>query len=366
MIGNQIRDNNQIRVLLTGASGYLAGHVLFCLLERGYQVRGTVRSLQNHKKIDHLYQINPSKSKNLELVEADLQDKSSWDLAMKDIDYVVHTASPNPQSIPKNEDELIIPAVQGTEAIFEAALKHKIKKIVMTSSMATVFTGIKHKNFFTSEDWSNLEQCPPYEKSKTLAEKKAWEIYEKNKSSLQLTVILPGVIQGPSFHSNDFLSADFILKAMKNELPGIPKVSFATIDVRDCALAHVIPLDQDKLQLTDGKRYLLTEGTYWMYDLIQILKEEFSQYSYKFTSFTVESKLLLSLAGCVDKQVALIKPFFQRRIILDNTPAMKDLNIHFKHHRTTLIEFAYDLIKKGCIPNKLPKEAQINHQTIKI
>ncbi|EAS07176.1 cinnamoyl-CoA reductase (macronuclear) [Tetrahymena thermophila SB210] len=365
MLNNQIRDNSQIRVLLTGASGYLAGHVLNTLLERGYKVRGTVRSLKNPKKVDHLYKINPSKRNNLELVEADLSNTNSWDIVMKDVDYVVHTASPFPQTVPKNEDELIIPAVQGTEAIFEAALKHGVKKIVMTSSIASVFTGNTHKNFFTSNDWSNLAQSPPYEKSKTLAEKKAWEIYEKNKSKIKMTIILPGYIQGPSFHSNDCVSADFVLKVMKNELPGIPKVSFATIDVRDCALAHVIPLDEDKFELTNGKRYLLTEGTYWMYDLIQILKEEFQQYKYKFPSFTVESKTLLNIAGCMDKQIELIKPYFQRRIIYDNTPTMDDMNIRFRHHRTTILEFAYDLIKKGIIPNKLPKEVQICPEIIK-
>ncbi|KAL4436198.1 hypothetical protein ABPG74_018182 [Tetrahymena malaccensis] len=360
MINNQLRDNSKIRVLLTGASGYLAGHVLNNLLERGYKVRGTVRSLQNLKKVDHLYKINPSKSSNLQLVEADLSNKESWDAVMKDVDYVIHTASPFPQTVPKNENDLIKPAVQGTEAVFEAAIKHGVKKIVMTSSIASVFTGVTSKNCFTSDDWSNLDQCPPYEKSKTLAEKKAWEIYEKNRSKIQMTIILPGFIQGPSFHQNGYVSADFVLKVMKNEIPGIPKVSFATIDVRDCALAHVIPLDEDKLELTNGKRYILTEGTYWMYDLIQILKEEFSQYKYKFASFTLESKLLFNLAGCVDKQVDLIKPFFKRRIIFDNTPTIKDLNINFRFHKTTLIDFAYDLINKGCIPNKLPKDGKIS------
>ncbi|KAL4494427.1 hypothetical protein ABPG72_019837 [Tetrahymena utriculariae] len=340
-------------------------HVLNLLLQRGYKVRGTVRSLQNPKKVDHLYKINPNKRTNLELVEADLSNKDSWDTVMKGIYYVVHTASPNPQTVPKNEDDLIIPAVLGTEAIFQAALKHGVKKIVMTSSIVSVFTGNAHKNFFTSSDWSNLTQSPPYEKSKTLAEKKAWEIYEKNKSQIKMTMILPGYIHGPSFHSNDCLSTDFIQKVMKNELPGIPKISFATIDIRDCALAHVIPLDQEKLELTNGKRYLLTEGTYWMYDLIQILKEEFSQQKYQFPSFTIESKALLSLAGCMDKQAEMIKPLFQRRILYDNTPKMDDMNIHFRHHISTILEFAYDLINKGLIPNKLPKEAQISPEIIK-
>ncbi|KAL4484411.1 hypothetical protein ABPG74_019588 [Tetrahymena malaccensis] len=356
----QNRDNSQLRVLLTGASGYLAGHILNILLERGYKVRGTVRSLKNHKKLDHIYQINPTFKQNLELVEADLCNKECWDTIMKDIDFVVHTASPFPQCIPKDEDELIKPAVIGTESVFESALRNGVKKIVMTSSSVSVFSGNTHKNFFNSSDWANLSHCHAYEKSKTLAEKKAWEIYEKNKQKIQLTVILPGFIQGPSYHTNDYTSADFILKTMKNELPGIPKVSMAIVDVRDCALAHVIALDQQKLQITNGKRYILTEGSYWMYDLIQILKDEFQQYNYKFPSFTVESKFLLSLAGCIDKQVEMIKPNFQRRVIFDNTSAMKELGIIFRHHRNTIVEFAYDLINKGCIPNKLPKNVQIS------
>jgi len=97
------QSSKQTRVLVTGASGYLAGHVVYYLLERDYLVRGTVRSLKDPKKISHLYEIYPSKKDNLELVEADLLDKSGWDAAMKDVDYVLHLASPFPFKIPKNE-----------------------------------------------------------------------------------------------------------------------------------------------------------------------------------------------------------------------------------------------------------------------
>ncbi|KAL4489910.1 hypothetical protein ABPG72_010809 [Tetrahymena utriculariae] len=325
----QNRDNSQFRVLLTGASGYLAGHIQNIILVRGYKIRGTVRSLKNHKKIDHIYQTNPALKQNLELVEADLCSKECWNSIMKDVDFVIHTASPFPQKIPKDEDELIKPEVLGTEAIFESALR-------------------------------NGANCHAYEKSQNLGEKKAWEIFEKNKQKIQLIVILPGFIKGPSYHTNDYTSADFILKTMKNELPGIPKVSMAIVDVRDCALAHMIALNQEKLEAKNGKRYILIEDSYWMYDLIQILKDEFAQYNYKFPSFTVESKFLLSLAGCIDKQVEMIKPNFQRRAVFDNTPAMKELGIIFRGHRNTIVKFAYDLINKGCIPNKLPKNVQVS------
>ncbi|EDK31897.1 NAD-dependent epimerase/dehydratase family protein (macronuclear) [Tetrahymena thermophila SB210] len=351
-IGQQ-RDNSHLRVLVTGASGYLAGHVLYYLLERGYKVRGTVRSLKDPKKINHLYDIYPSQKDNLELVEADLLNKDCWDSAMKEVDYVIHVASPFPNAKPKNEDEIIKPAVEGTTSVYEAALRNNVKKIVITSSIVAVFTGIKEKNNFTESDWSNIPQCPPYDKSKTLAERKAWEIYDKNKDKIQMTIINPGFIQGPSFHSNQFTSADFVVRVMKNDLPGIPKISLQTVDVRDVALAHVVCLDQDKLEITNAKRYLLVEGSYWMADMVQVLKEEFKRFGYKFPSFKVESKLLFSMAGCIDDQVELVKPFFGRMITFDNSASKNDLGIKYIYYRKTLIEFAYDLIKKGVIPNKI-------------
>lgn len=141
---------------MTGASGYLAGHVVNTLLEKGYKVRGTVRSLKDSKKNDHIMKINPDKSQNLELVEADLLDEKCWDTVVPGCQYIMHVASPFPPTVTRNEDDVIKPAVMGTTAIMQAALKHNVKKIVITSSMAAVYSGHNDKNHFTAEDWSNL------------------------------------------------------------------------------------------------------------------------------------------------------------------------------------------------------------------
>ena len=135
------RDNSQLKVLVSGASGYLASHVVYLLLEKGYKVRGTVRSLSDTKKINHLATIHPSAQQNLELVETDLLKPSSWDTAMTGIDFVLHVASPLPSGMVSDENLLIKPAVEGTETVFNAALKNKVKKIVITSSMVAIFTG---------------------------------------------------------------------------------------------------------------------------------------------------------------------------------------------------------------------------------
>lgn len=136
------RDNSKLTVLVSGASGYLAAHVIYQLLDKGYKVRGTVRSLKDTKKVDKLLTFHPAARANLELVEADLLNPASWDPAMKNIDFVMHVASPlPPRNSVKHENELIKPAVEGTESVFNAALKNGVKKIVITSSTVVVFTG---------------------------------------------------------------------------------------------------------------------------------------------------------------------------------------------------------------------------------
>mmetsp|Transcript_1903 Transcript_1903/g.3301 ORF Transcript_1903/g.3301 Transcript_1903/m.3301 type:complete len:156 (+) Transcript_1903:209-676(+) len=146
-------------------------------LEDGsYRVRGTVRSTKNPKKIDPLKNAFGSHFDKLELVEADLNDKESLIKACQGAKYIVHTASPFPLVAPKNEDDVVKPAVNGTLAILEAAKLNKVKKVVITSSCVSIYvTNDRSKVDFTRDDWSDPAICSPYEKSKTLAERAAWD-----------------------------------------------------------------------------------------------------------------------------------------------------------------------------------------------
>jgi dihydroflavonol-4-reductase len=152
-------------ILVTGASGYLASHLIKLLLEKGYKVRGTVRSLANKAKYQFLYDLVPEKNDNLELAEANLSEKACWLTAVKGYEYVLHVASPVPPYVPKDEMELIGPAVAGAENVLEAALAKNIKKVVMTSSCQAIYFGNEGKTV-TEEDWSVEEKCPAYPKSK--------------------------------------------------------------------------------------------------------------------------------------------------------------------------------------------------------
>jgi dihydroflavonol-4-reductase len=186
-------------------------------------------------------------------------------------------ASPFPNTIPKNEDEIIIPAVNGTKFVLEAVVRAgTVKKVVLTSSIAAIFTGQSHTNHFTEKNWSNTAESPPYEKSKHLAEKEAWRIYYKNPDKFELSVINPGYIQGPTFSgSNQFTSSELVVKVLSGNMPGIPRVSIGIVDVRDVALAHVRCIEREFFQISNGKRYILVEGSYWMEEMLRMLRDEF-------------------------------------------------------------------------------------------
>lgn len=186
-------------ILVTGASGYIAAHIVKQLLDKGYRVRGTVRSLKNPKKVDPLYKL--SDKGKLELVEADLMNESSWLSSVKDCTYVIHTASPFPNSHPKDEMELINPAVNGTLFVFRACVQpdSKVKRVVLTSSTAAVSGDVVKQGYnYSEKDWADVNNISAYAKSKTLAEKAAWDfLKEREAKSLpcfELAVINPNFV----------------------------------------------------------------------------------------------------------------------------------------------------------------------------
>ena len=167
-------------ILVTGASGYIATHVVQQLQQQGYRVRGTVRSLQNATKVAPLRELCPGSKYPIELVEADLMKPDSWPLAVKDCHYVMHVASPFPADNPRHEDDLIKPAVDGTLNVLRACQDAgTVKRVVLTSSVASVArTDTASKAVKTEADWTdtNNMKCA-YAKSKTLAEKAAWDYH---------------------------------------------------------------------------------------------------------------------------------------------------------------------------------------------
>ena len=225
------------KVTITGISGFLGAQICLHFLKHGgFAVRGTVRNKTNEAKIAPLRKAFGEHFDALELVEADLLDEKSIMAACEGSDYIVHTASPFPLENPKDEQVLIKPAVEGTLAVMKAAHATKAKKVVVTSSTASVASGTQ-KDSYDESDWSDLEKCDPYPKSKTLAEKAAWDFVENlpEDERFGLVTINPSFITGPNLNEAKFSSGDLVKQIMEGSMPGLPKMSLPAVDVRNVA-----------------------------------------------------------------------------------------------------------------------------------
>ncbi|QBR12758.1 SDR family oxidoreductase [Sphingobacterium sp. CZ-2] len=266
------------KVLLTGISGFLGSHTAIQLLEKGYEVRGTLRNLERAPAIKEVIARHTNKIGNLTIVKADLRNGKIWNDLMEGIDFVQHIASPFPRELPKHEDDLIIPAKEGVMHILEAAIKNKVKRVVLTSSCAAVVYGktneqLKHpmdESIWT--DINNNKDNAPYFKSKTIAERTAWQFMEENPSELEFVSVLPGAILGPVLEEDFGTSANIVIKLMEGKMPAVPQIGFEIIDVRSVSDALIKAMETPQAA---NNRYLISSGFLMMKEIAQILKREY-------------------------------------------------------------------------------------------
>jgi len=228
------------RVLLTGISGYIGQHCAAELLNQGFQVVGTVRTMTKADATRTAIAAVAPVDK-LTFVEADLLSDTGWDEAMRECTSVLHVASPFVLAEPKNEDELITPAVEGTRRVISAAVRAGIRRLVLTSSTLSMIAG-RPSGRYGTDAWSDLNsKIGAYAKSKTLAERSAWD--QVANSNLELVVINPGAVYGPSLGAEiDGQSVAFMKDLIRGKVPMIPHVAMGMVDVRDVARLHVAAL----------------------------------------------------------------------------------------------------------------------------
>ena len=228
------------RVLVTGISGYVGQHVAAELLKNGYLVRGTVRSIAKAQATKAAIEAVTS-VENLEFVEADLLADAGWNEAVTGCNYVIHVASPFYLAEPKNESDMIAPAVDGTKRVLNAAVHAGVRRVVLTSSVVAMTTG-KPSGTYGPDAWVDTESnIGAYAKSKALAEQAAWDVVTG--TSTQLVSINPGFILGPSLGApGDGQSVAMIRDLIGGKMPMIPDVAMGMVDVRDVARLHVAAL----------------------------------------------------------------------------------------------------------------------------
>lgn len=263
-------------VLLTGISGFLGGHIALALLEAGYTVRGSVRRPDKADAVRHALHAAGADVSRLDIVTLDLLSDAGWDAAMAGCQGLLHTASPFLIRTPADESDLIRPAVEGTERALGAALRAGAERIVLTSSMAAIAYGHDRGRTapFTPADWTQLagRRVNPYQKSKTLAERRAWAIMDGAGRHDALAVINPGVIFGPLLDADPGTSALIIQRLLDGSVPAIPHIPVTCVDVRDVAAAHVAAL---RTKEAGGQRFPMGTETVFLSRVAEILRQAY-------------------------------------------------------------------------------------------
>ena len=228
-------------VLVTGGSGFIGSHAILQALAAGHEVRTTVRNLQREGGLRALLRANGADDARLRVFAADLTDDAGWAEAAAGCDYALHIASPFPAGIPKHEDELIVPARDGALRALRAARDTGVKRLVLTSSFAAIGYGHPEQRApFDETTWTDLDApIAAYTKSKTLAERAAWDFIAREGSGLELAVVNPVGVFGPVLGPDYATSIQLVQRLMDGALPGCPRLYFGIVDVRDVADLHL-------------------------------------------------------------------------------------------------------------------------------
>ena len=260
-------------VLVTGGSGYIAGYCIAQLLKDGWQVRTTVRSLSREPDVRGTLAKIAGVGGALSFVAADLNSDAGWPEAVRGCAYVLHVASPLPAGNPKSDDELVRPARDGALRVLRAARDAGVKRVVMTASTAAVAYGHGGRTTpFTEADWSdetNLADSSAYERSKTIAERAAWDWLKREGHALELVTINPGAVLGPVLGPDFSASIEIVRRLMDGSLPGLPRFGWPLVDVRDIADLHIRAMMHPKAA---GQRYIGAGPFYWMSDVARVLR----------------------------------------------------------------------------------------------
>lgn len=265
--------HSDTQVLVTGGTGFIAQYCILALLSRGYRVRTTVRSLAREAEVRAQLKAGGAEpGERLSFVTADLADDAGWAQAAAGCTYVLHGASPTPSGTYASDEEWVRPAVDGNLRVLRAARDAGAKRVVLTSAFGAICAG--HRKMgrpFDETDWSDLSGTVwPYQKSKTLSERAAWDFIAREGGGLELSAINPVAVLGPALGA-DYSHSIRLIKSLMDGQPGSPKINCGVVDVRDLADLHLLAMTQPA---ANGERFLATAGdSLWIADIARILRQ---------------------------------------------------------------------------------------------
>lgn len=339
------------QVSVTGGAGFLAAHCIAHLLQAGYRVRATVRSPTREQQLHAMLRaagVEPGAGA-LSFAAADLLESRDWPQAMEGSAFALHVASPFPTRAPRHEDELIRPALDGTLRVLRAARDAGVKRVVLTSSVAAIQYGRPPRGkLFTEEDWTDPDGpgVTAYAKSKTLAERAAWEWVAREGGSLELAAVNPAGIFGPVLGPGYFGSIQIVERLMNGAVPGCPRIMFGAVDARDVADLHLRAMTDPAAR---GERFIACAGDYLAFvEIARILRARFGKSAARVTTRELPD-WLTRVAALVIPDAALLLPELGKRKNASAAKAERLLGWRPRPREEALAATAESLLRLGLL-----------------
>jgi nucleoside-diphosphate-sugar epimerase len=344
--------------LVTGGSGFIGSHCILQLLATGHRVRTTVRSPRREGDVRAmLKQGGADPGDRLSFAVADLEKDAGWAEAVAGCEYVLHVASPFPANIPQHEDEVIVPAREGALRVLRASRDAGVKRVVLTSSFAAIGYGHElQETPFDETSWTNLDgdDVRPYVKSKTLAERAAWEFIAREGGGLELSVVNPVGVFGPVLGPDYSTSILMVQRLMDGAIPGCPRIHFGVVDVRDVADLHVRAMTHPAAR---GERFLAVAGDFMsMLDMARVLKRRMGASARRVPTLQLPN-WLVRVVAMRDPAAKQILPELGRRKNATNEKARRLLEWSPRSSEDAIAATAESLVRLGLLKDGPPKAA---------
>jgi nucleoside-diphosphate-sugar epimerase len=335
-------------VLVTGGSGFIASWCVIGLLQQGYAVRTTVRSLSREAAVRAAIGTVADAQDRLSFHVADLTQDAGWDTAVSGCDYVLHVASPVVASEPKDPDELVVPARDGTRRVVGAALEAGTKRVVLTSSVSATSPRPGAPESVSDEStWTDLDDptVGAYARSKTVAERTAWDLMSASSGETTLVAVNPSLVVGPVLSRDFSASVQVVERLLSGRVPGLPRLGFCFVDVRDVADLHIRAMTAPEAA---GQRFIAAGDFAWMTDLAALLRARLGEAAGKVPTRRVPS-LVIRLAALFDRDLASVVPRLDEKRMFSSAKAQAVLGWRPRSLEESVLDCARSLIAMGAV-----------------
>lgn len=331
-------------VLVTGGSGFIASYCILALLKAGHDVRTTVRNLKREPAVRATLAAAGADTSRLTFFAADLENDAGWREATAGCDYVLHVASPTLTQLPKSDDEMVIPAREGVLRALRAARDAGVRRVVLTSAIGAVAYGHKPQDKpFTEEDWTEInDTVAPYQKSKTLSERAAWDFMAREGGAMELSVVNPTGVLGPALGPDFSPSLSLIERMLNGSMPACPKFSSGFVDVRDVADLHLLAMTHPAAK---GERFIATSGRAMsVLDVAKVLRRRLGERA-KGAPKREAPNWLLRLAARRNPGIRMMLPQLGKKLDATSAKAQRVLGWKPMDMERSIVETAESLLR---------------------